>query len=192
MRNAAQAWEADFAERLESIGFVRGKSAPTTFYREASGCRCVVHGDDFTFLTYDDTGRQIVKDMEGWYDLKLRAVIGHDDEDDKEVTILNWKLNHVGHGLEYHVDERHEAEIRAEFGIDAGAKRQENPVEKRACRRTTRRMWTTLRSLFWRRGGTGQWRLAAIICRRTASTCSMPLRNPADRWRNRGRAAWRG
>ena len=73
MRNAAQAWEADFAERLESIGFVRGKSAPTTFYREATGCRCVVHGDDFTFLTYDDTGRQIVKDMEGWYDLKLRA-----------------------------------------------------------------------------------------------------------------------
>jgi hypothetical protein len=130
MRNAAQAWEADFAEHLESIGFVRGKSAPTTFYREATGCRCVVHGDDFTFLTYDDTGRQIVKDMEGWYDLKLRAVIGDDDEDDKEVTILNRKLKHVGHGLEYHADERHEAEIRAEFGIDAGAKSLESPVEK--------------------------------------------------------------
>ena len=57
-------------------------------------------------------------------------MIGEDDGDDKEVTILNRKLKHVGHGLEYHADERHEAEIRAEFGIDAGAKSLESPVEK--------------------------------------------------------------
>ena len=70
--------------------------------------------------------------MEGWYELKLRAVIGDDDEDDKEVTILNRKLKHVGHGLEYHADERHEAEIRAEFRIDAGAKSLESLVEKKS------------------------------------------------------------
>ena len=130
MRPAAQAWEDDFAEKLASIGFVRGKSAPTVFFRKETGCRCVVHGDDFTFMSYDDVGRKIVKDMEGWYQLKLRAVIGDDDGDDKEVKILNRTLKHVGHGLEYHADERHEAEIRAEFGIGAESKSVESPVEK--------------------------------------------------------------
>ena len=90
----------------------------------------MVHGDDFTFLSYDDTGRKIVEDMRAWYDLKLRAVIGDDEEDDKEVTILNRTLKHVGHGLEYCADERHEAEIRAEFGIGAGSKGLESPVEQ--------------------------------------------------------------
>jgi len=130
MRPAAQAWEEDFAKRLEGIGFERGKSAPTTFFRRSTGCRCVVHGDDFTFLTYDDTGREIVKKMKEWYDLKLRAVIGDEDGDDKEVTILNRTLKHVGHGFEYYADERHEVEIRKEFGIGAESKGLESPVEK--------------------------------------------------------------
>jgi hypothetical protein len=43
---------------------------------------------------------------------------------------LNRTLKHVGHGLQYHADERHEAEIRAEFGIGAGSKGLESPVEK--------------------------------------------------------------
>jgi hypothetical protein len=34
MRPAAQAWEDDFAAKLASIGFVRGKSAPTVFFRK--------------------------------------------------------------------------------------------------------------------------------------------------------------
>ena len=32
MRNAAQAWEEDFAGKLESIGFVRVKYAPALFF----------------------------------------------------------------------------------------------------------------------------------------------------------------
>ena len=122
MRPAAQAWEEDFAAKLESIGFVRGKSAPTVFHRESTGCRCVVHGDDFTFLCYSDVGEKVVDDMRSWYDLKLRAVIGDDEGDDNEVTILNRTLRHVGDGLEYHADEKHEAEIRAECGIGIDSK----------------------------------------------------------------------
>ena len=50
MRGAAQGWETEFTKRLESIGFVRGKSNPVVFYRPADGTSLVVHGDDFTFL----------------------------------------------------------------------------------------------------------------------------------------------
>ena len=130
MRPAAQAWEEDFTEKLASIGFVRGKSAPTGFFRKDTGCRCVVHGDDFTFLAYDDLGTKIVKDMESWYKLKLRAVLGDENGDDKEVKILNRTLRHVGHGLEYFADERHEAEIRAEYGIGIESKSSESPAQK--------------------------------------------------------------
>ena len=130
MRPAAQAWEEDYAQNLGSIGFARGRSAPTVFYREKTGCRGVVHGDDFTFMCYGDLAEQFVKDMSEWYDLKIRAIVGDDDGDDKEVTILNRTLRHTGSGFEYFADERHEAEIRAEFGIGAGSKGLESPVEK--------------------------------------------------------------
>ena len=51
--------------------------------------------------------------------------------DDKEVTILNRTLRHVGDGLEYHADEKHEAEIRADYGIGIDSKSLESPAEKK-------------------------------------------------------------
>ena len=130
MRPAAQAWEEDLSNKLESIGFKRGRSASTVFYRQKTGCRCVVHGDDFTFLCYDDLAKKMVEEMKEWYDLKVKAIIGDDDEDDKEVVILNRTLRHTGDGIEYYADEKHEAEIRSEFGIEPGSNGLESPVEK--------------------------------------------------------------
>ena len=66
MRPAASAWEADYTNKLESIGFQRGKSAPTVFYRAGRGCRCVTHGDDFTSLVFDDQIKNIIDDMKKW------------------------------------------------------------------------------------------------------------------------------
>ena len=65
------------------------------FFWQPTGCRCVVHGDGSEFLTYDDTGRQVANEMAAWYDLKLRAVIGVDAEEDKEGATLNKTLKHV-------------------------------------------------------------------------------------------------
>ena len=45
MRPAAKAWEDDYAEKLESIGFLRGKAAPTVFHHLGWKVRIVVHGD---------------------------------------------------------------------------------------------------------------------------------------------------
>ena len=44
MRPAASAWEEDYAAKLETIGFARGRSAPTVFINEVSGVRLVVWG----------------------------------------------------------------------------------------------------------------------------------------------------
>ena len=52
MREAASAWEADYTNHFKDEGFVEGASAPTVFYNPQTETRCVVHGDDFTFLGY--------------------------------------------------------------------------------------------------------------------------------------------
>ena len=49
----------------------------------------VVYGDDFTFLGYPDVLKEVLKQMQEWWDIKLRAIIGDDKGDDREVTIPN-------------------------------------------------------------------------------------------------------
>ena len=93
-----------------------------------------MHGDDFTFLCYGDHGEELVNKMGQWYDLTVRAVVGDDDGDDKEVTILNRTLKHTGDGLEYPADPRHEQEIRAEFSIGCESKGLNAPAIKEEVR----------------------------------------------------------
>ena len=63
MRPAAQAWEAEYTSKFETVGFKRGLAAPTVFYNEATQTRCVVHGDVFTFLGYDDELEKVAAQM---------------------------------------------------------------------------------------------------------------------------------
>jgi len=63
MRPAASAWERDYTARLEEVGFARGQSAPTVFFNAGDGVRCVVHGDDFTYLALRKHRDNIFGDM---------------------------------------------------------------------------------------------------------------------------------
>ena len=130
MRPAAHAWEADYAAKLESIGFRRGKSAPTVFFNAQSGCRCVVHGDDFTFLGFDIELHEIIRKMREWYELKVRGVLGNEDGDDKEVTILNRRLSWRNGVIEYEADDKHVKVIAEELQLEMGSKGLEAPIEK--------------------------------------------------------------
>jgi len=84
MRPAASAWELDFTTKLESIGFQRGRAAPTAFFNRKTGCRLVVHGDDFTFMGCDIDLKEVANEMGKWYEIKIRGVLGDDDGDDKD------------------------------------------------------------------------------------------------------------
>jgi len=57
--------------------------------------RCVAHGGDFTFSGKQSDLLWIKSKMEESYELKMRAMLGDDFGDDKEITILNrlisWK-----------------------------------------------------------------------------------------------------
>ena len=75
-------------------------------------------------------GEELIDKMGQWYDLTVRTVVGDDDGDDEEVTILKRTLKHTGDGLEYSVDPRHEGEIRAEFSIGCESKGLNAPARK--------------------------------------------------------------
>ena len=55
------------------VGFIRGVSAPTVFYHPVWDVRCVVHGDDLTFLGHDGDLDRVEKVMGLWYDVKVRG-----------------------------------------------------------------------------------------------------------------------
>ena len=129
MRGAAQGWETEFTEKLESIGFKRGTSTPVVFHREEDDAILVVHGDDFTFLGLPKELKEIRKCMESWWDLKLRAIIGDGPGDDKTVTILNRNLTWDGSGFDLTADPKHREEVLKEFGLTEESRGLSVPIE---------------------------------------------------------------
>ena len=122
MRPAASAWEKDYAEKFESVGFSRGVSAPTVFFNPELEVRCVVHGDDFTFLGAEDDLDVVTEHMESWYDLKVRGTLGGGPGDMKNISILNRQLTWVGDTIEYEADPKHVSIICEEFGLGESSK----------------------------------------------------------------------
>eukprot|EP00973_Karenia_brevis_P039737 5484695-Karenia_brevis.AAC.1 len=88
MRGAAAAWEKCYADKLLNVGFSRGVSCGVVFYNRARDLSSVVHGDDFTFCGMEEDLMWIKGLMKEWFEMKVRAVLGPDPGDDKEVTIL--------------------------------------------------------------------------------------------------------
>ena len=122
MRQAASAWEEEYAKRLEEIGFVRGRSATTVFWHPESGVRMVVWGDDFTILGRQEDLRNVAKSLAEWYEVKIRAVMGPDVSDDHEVRILNRTLKWKNNCIQYEGDERHAKTVIAGMGLQGDSK----------------------------------------------------------------------
>jgi hypothetical protein len=132
MRGAAQGWEKEFGEKLVSIGFTQGKSTPVAFYRESDDTSLVVHGDDFTFLGYPESLNDVLKQMKDWWDIKLRAIIGDEEGDDREVTILNRTLKWDGKTLTLRADRKHVTEILKEFDLGETSRGITVPIDRDA------------------------------------------------------------
>ena len=130
MRPAAQAWETDYSDKLVGAGYARGKAAPTVFYNAVTSGRCVVHGDDFTFLTDEQEGQRMIKLMKQWYDIKVRAILGCEPGDDEEVTILNRRVSWKNGIIEYEADPKHAEVIAEGMGLQRDSKGLEAPIER--------------------------------------------------------------
>jgi hypothetical protein len=60
--------------------------------------------------------------MEGWFEIKVRAILGGDSWDDKEVTILGRIVRWRDYAIEYEADPRHRKIVMEHFGFDTGTR----------------------------------------------------------------------
>ena len=66
----------------------------------------VVHGDDFVFEGPSGVFDDVVKDLKEYWIIKVRAILGPEQKDEKEVSILNRVLRWTNDGIEYEADPR--------------------------------------------------------------------------------------
>jgi len=82
-----------------------------------------VHGDDFTFLGYDEDLDTLKNLMKGWFDLKVRGRLGPDEGDDKEIIILGRHLEWGPTGISITADAKHADSMKKYCKIDDDSKR---------------------------------------------------------------------
>ena len=114
---AAQAWENFYASKLEEVGFKRGDACGVVFHHDAKDLSCVCHGDDFKIVGEEQSLKWIASEMEKWFELKTRAVLGPDETDDKEVVILRRVVRWKEWGIEFEADPRHQDVLIEFFGF---------------------------------------------------------------------------
>ena len=79
--------------------------------------QCVVHGDDFTFCGLENDLDWITELIKTWFEMKVRATLGPDDEDDKKVIILERTLRWKTWGIEWEADPKHRRVVLEYFGL---------------------------------------------------------------------------
>ena len=60
--------------------------------------------------------------MESWFEIKVRAILGPGDKDDKEVVILGRRVRWTPKGIEYEADPKHRQIVLEYFGFQEGSR----------------------------------------------------------------------
>ena len=130
VRKAAAGWEEEYAGKLESEGFRRGKGAPTVFFNAKTAVRLVVHSDDFTYSGTKKELEKIKEKMREWYVIKDPGTMCSGKNEIKEVTILGRTVRWTAEGLEYEADVRHRRRIMEAEGLEEDSKAAPSPAVK--------------------------------------------------------------
>ena len=106
-RDAATNWESHYTQLFFDVGFKQGVASPCIFSHVERDVRVVVHGDDFTVLATQDSIDWLAEYLGSKLKLKLRGVLGPDEDDMKQITILNRIVTWGAHSLTFEADTRH-------------------------------------------------------------------------------------
>ena len=106
-RDAAQNWEEEYTAFLVALGFQKGLSSPCLFRHRDRDVDVVVHGDDFTMLGQDEHLRWLKEKFAAKFKIKVRGILGPDESDDKEISLLNRAVSWNDQGITYEADQRH-------------------------------------------------------------------------------------
>jgi hypothetical protein len=134
MRPASHGWQEEYTKQLEDMGFLAGVASPCCFYRASDDVCCVVHGDDFTFEGSPESLKLVTEALQKVWLVKVRATLGPEQTDDKEVSILNRVIRWTEDALLYEADPRHVEKLLKEAGLEncnalntPGVKEPSNP-----------------------------------------------------------------
>ena len=116
-RPAAQAWESFYAEKIEEVGFERGKGSAVVFYHKEKDISALVHEDDFVFVGDDEELTWIQELVKSWFEVKVRGRLSGEKGDVREMTILGREIRWTEEGLEYEADRRHRTKVLEHFGF---------------------------------------------------------------------------
>jgi hypothetical protein len=116
-RPAAGNWQKCYTEVLIENGFTTAASSTCIFYHKVRDIRVFVHGDDFV-STADGKDLLWLKGvLSNKFEIKT-TIIGHDDQDEKRVKILNRIITVVENGFDYEPDIRHAELVVKELGLE--------------------------------------------------------------------------
>ena len=117
-RKAASEWERFYAQKMEEVGFRRGAGCPVIFYHPGRDIAMAVHGDDFVLCGLGEDLRWAAGHIQDSFEVKVRAIIGEEQGDDKEAVVLGRTVRWRSWGIEYEGDRRHRQTLLEHFGLD--------------------------------------------------------------------------
>ena len=109
--------QEEYTRQLEKIGFVVGEASPCCSYRKRDDVGCVVHGDEFTFEG-PPGALKVADDLRKVWIIKVRATLGPEPSDDKEVSILDRVARWCDDCLLYEADPRHVEKLSKETRLE--------------------------------------------------------------------------
>ena len=87
------------------------------FCHHGRDVQLVIHGDDFTYLGYDEDLDWLTQEIQKIFEVKIRGRIGPEPKDEKTMRILNRCIEWRPTGIAYEADPLHAEIICQEMGI---------------------------------------------------------------------------
>ena len=129
-RDAAQNWECSYVLAIINMGFKRGDAIPCLFYHPERNLRVAIHGDDFTILGNDKELDWFRKEIMNKFEVKVRGRIGPNDNDEKQIRLLNRVFEWKEEGIYVEADQRHAELIVKDLNFKENTKSVVTPGEK--------------------------------------------------------------
>ena len=117
LRKAASERGNHYSKLLEDVGVVGLISSGVVFHHRVKDISSAVHGDEFAFCGLGSELTWTRGLMHKWFEVKVRGVLGTEEGDDKEVSILGRWVRCDEGGILYEADPRHCEKVLEHFGF---------------------------------------------------------------------------
>ena len=106
-RDAAACWELEITDCFTTAGFCPGIGSPVLFCNQTRDLQVTLHGDDITTLGFEDDLFWMKSMLEERYELKFGGLLGPDETDVREVSVLNRLVCYGEYATTIEADPRH-------------------------------------------------------------------------------------